>query len=370
MNICLDSYGILNLPGTFIASYSSEITEQLSQTEYPYIVHGIIEGNRENLPFNPTSWCITPDIYLDRRNNNYQSLKSYLEEENIKIFHSLNNGFSLPEENICSYVSTIHSLYPLHHKEMVDNSYYKKFNSLLPKALEKSNKIIAVSPFIKKELMNSFNIPSHKIEVIYPLLSKRMRPIPSGECRDLLAAKYGIAGDFIYYSGNIHKSKNLMELLRIFKDVTTKAPKVKLIISGSIGGKKEEYYKELMALISKLSLDDRVIFTGLIPKEDMVYFYNRARCTISLSDYDGYPLTLVEASACMTPVICLSTEINMDVLKDTAVTCDLQKPKEISDVISYICSSREIRSHIINKMKPAKTGTISEYIEFYENIQK
>lgn len=369
MNICLDSYGILNLPGTFIASYSSELTRQLSQTEYPSVIHGIIEGNRENLPFKPTSWCIIPDIYLDRRNNNFQALEAYLREENISVFHSLNNGFSLPEEILCSYVSTIHSLYPLDHKEMVDNSYYKKFYTLLPRTLEKSNKIIAVSPFIKKELMRNFNISSDKIEVIYPLLSKEMKPIAPGECRGILADKYGIMGDFIYYSGNIHRSKHLTELLRIFKDVSTKAPKVKLIISGSIEGKKEEYYKELMALIEKLSLNDRVIFTGVIPKEDMVYFYNRARCTISLSDYDGYPLSLVEASACMTPVICLSTEINMDVLKDTAVTCDLQRPKEISEVISYICNSREVRSHIISKMRPAKAGTVEEYIELYESIQ-
>ena len=101
----------------------------------------------------------------------------------------------------------------------------------------------------------------------------------------------------------------------------------------------------------------------------MVYFYNRARCTISLSEYDGYPLSLVEASACLTPVICLSTEVNLDVLRDTAVTCHLEKTKEISDVLAYICGSREVRSHIISKMKPAKIGTVEEYIELYENLE-
>ncbi len=370
MNICLDSYGILNLPGTFISSYSSELTEQLSQVEYPTIVHGIIEGSREDLPFTPSSWCITPDITIDRKNNNYQALKSYLMEENINVYHSLNNGFSLPEDKYCSYVSTIHTLYPINHREMVDDSYYKKFDSLLPHALENSDKIIAVSSFMKMELMKYFNIPSHYIEVIYPLISRRMRPIASEECRDILAKKYGIIGAFIYYTGNIHISKNLTELLRIFKEVATKNPKVKLVISGSIEGKRAVYYKELLALISKLSLTDRVIFTGVIPKEDLVYFYNRALCTISLSDYDGYPLSLVEASACLTPVICLSNEINMEVLKDTAVTCDLQKPKEIIDVISYICGSSDIRSHIISKMKPAKHGNVEKYIELYESIEE
>ena len=172
MNICLDSYGILNLPGTFIASYSSELTRELSKTEYPSVVHGIIEGNRDNLPFKPSSWCITPDLYLDRKSNNYKALETYLKEENIRVFHSLNNGFSLPEERICTYISTIHSLYPLDHKEMVDSAYYKKFHTALPQAVERSNKIIAVSPFIKKELMKSFNIDSDKIVVIYPLVSK------------------------------------------------------------------------------------------------------------------------------------------------------------------------------------------------------
>ena len=102
MNICLDSYGILNLPGSFIASYSLELIRQLSKTEYPSVIHGIIDGKREDLPFTPSSWCITPHISLDRINNNFDALAAYLNEENINVYHSLNNGFSLPEKEVCS----------------------------------------------------------------------------------------------------------------------------------------------------------------------------------------------------------------------------------------------------------------------------
>ncbi len=369
MNICLDAYAIETLPGTFISGYSEELIKVLSQGEYPHVLHGIFDGKIEKNMENSLSWCIPAPIVLDRKNNNLTPLEDYFKENSIEIFHSLNNGFTLPEKKLVSYVSTIHTLYAAENKELVDEKYYTKFVSLLPKAIENSNKVIAVSNFIKEELIRLFNINEDKIHVIYPLVGREFKPLPTSQCKSYLQNKYGIKDNFIFYCGNLHRSKNLTVIFNIFKYVSVKCRDLKLIIAGNTEGKRAEYYNELETLSSRLEIRDKIIFTGLLPREDMPYFYNRAKCIVNLSEYDGYPLSLCEAALCKTPIICLLTPSVKEVLSGSAVTCTLKKQREIADFITYICSSSEFRKSIINKMEPPLIGSPRDYIDFYNQLQ-
>lgn len=365
MNICVDGYAALNLPGTFISSYSSELIKQLTMAENPHSIHVILEDNNYRSFLGKKSWYIPVDINMYRKSSNYETLEKYIYENGIEIYHSLNNGFSIPQNKCCSYIITIHSLYAVENKGKVDEKYYNKFLSIFPQALEKADKIIAVSEFIKKELIRLFNINENKITVIYPIISSIYRPLSYSQCKNFLMNKYGIKSPYIYYCGNIHESKNLDKLLHLFKDILFKCKDLKLVISGDITGKKQEYYKELLSLCEKLEIKDKVIFTGLIAKEDTVYFYNQAKCVISLSEYDGYPLSLSEAALCKTPVICNNIPVVKEVLNNCAVTCDIYKPNQIVDFVYYLCTNNEFRSNLINKISVPLSSSIDDYINFY-----
>ncbi|SHI43103.1 Glycosyltransferase involved in cell wall bisynthesis [Clostridium amylolyticum] len=365
MNICVDGYAALNLPGTFIGSYSSELVKQLTMAEIPHMIHVIFEDSNYKNFLGKKSWYVPVNLDMYRKTNNYESLEKYIYENGIEIYHSLNNGFSIPENKCCSYVITIHSLYAIENKSKLDEKYYNKFLSIFPEALEKADKIIAVSYFIKNELIRLFNIDESKITVIYPIISSIYRPLSYNQCKNFLINKYGIKNPYIYYCGNIHQSKNLDKLIQLFKTISIRCRDLKLVISGDISGKKNEYYKDLLSLSEKLDIKDNVIFTGLIPKEDTVYFYNKAKCVISLSEYDGYPLSLSEAALCKTPVICNNIPVVREVLNNCAVTCDLSKPNQIVDFVYYLCTNNEFRSNLINKISIPLSSSVDDYINFY-----
>lgn len=368
MNICIDGYAALNLPGTFISSYSEELIKDLTFSEHPHSMHVIFENNNYKKLLDKSSWCIPANIELQRQKNNYDILERYLYENGIEVYHSLNNGFSLPKNKCCSYVITVHSLYPVENKAKVDSKYYSKFLEVFPESIEKADKIIAVSGFIKDELIRLFNINENKIHVIYPVISNIYKPISFSQCKNYIYDKYHIKNEFIYYCGNIHTSKNIERLIGLFKIVSSRCRDLKLVITGDITGKKEEYYRELQNLSEKLDVKDRVIFTGLIPKDDTVYFYNRAKCVVSFSEYDGYPLSLSEAALCKTPIICLDNPSVKEILNNCAVTCSLSNANEISEFIYYLSNNNQFRSNIINKMEAPLYSKAEEYLEFYSQI--
>lgn len=369
MNICIDGYAALNLPGTFIGSYSSEIIRQLSTSEIPQIPHVIFQHEDYSQLFDKnSSWYVPVEVFIDRQKDNYQSLPEYFRRNDINIYHSLNNGFSVPEEKVCPYIVSIHSLYPVENKFMVDKKYYNKFLRAFPNALDRSDKIIAVSDFMKKELIRLFNIPENKIHVLYPLISPMYKLLSPESSKNLIASRYGIKHDFILYCGNIHRSKRLDKVINVFRILSRRHKDLRLVIAGEIGGKKSIYYNELLSLCQELKIRDKIIFTGLIPREDTVYFYNRAKCVISFSEYDGYPLSLAEAVRCKTPVIAALTPIVNEVLNNCAVTCDISKVDEIADFIGYICSNNLFRNNLINKMKLPATSSLDEYIDFYNKF--
>ena len=58
-----------------------------------------------------------------------------------------------------------------------------------------------------------------------------------------------------------------------------------------------------MKLLKQLHLTDRIIFTGFVSDEELVYFYNAATVFVLPSFIEGFGLPAMESMACGTPVI-------------------------------------------------------------------
>lgn len=84
-----------------------------------------------------------------------------------------------------------------------------------------------------------------------------------------------------------------------FKIVADAVPDVKLAFYGA--GKEQEIIKEQ---VSRLGLDDRVIFKGLV--KDVPNAIKDSRLFLMTSDFEGMPNALIEAMACGLP--CVSTD--------------------------------------------------------------
>ena len=115
--------------------------------------------------------------------------------------------------------------------------------------------------------------------------------------------KYNIDIPFILYVGNVESRKNVSLLIKSFYKLKKQGIKHKLVLIGT----RKFGFNQILELVIKLNLLDEVIFTGYIPDEDLVKFYNAADLFVFPSLYEGFGLPPLEAMACGCPVIVSNT---------------------------------------------------------------
>lgn len=350
MRICIDCMS-LNLSGTGIRTYTLEFLKNLLYM-YPQPQYDLLyEGSSLNFDLRKNNKVLPLKLNINRKNNNYSSIETHITSTRVDIYHSLNNGFSIPKNKECNYIMTVHDLLPVVNQSYVDERYLGKFNSVFSNAVKNSNKIIVWSEFLGEQLRNYFGVPNKKIFVIYPGCSEIFTPKNEESCENILSSKYKITGDYILHVGSIHIRKNLDQIIKAFKYINLAYKELKLVIVGNYAGKRKEYFEELKVLIEDLNLEESVIFTGIVEYYDMPYFYSKAKCVLNLSKYEGFPLTSVEAMSCNAPVILNNTSFFKEVFDGAGVTVDANDTNIIVDAISNIISNNDLKNRIINEQR-------------------
>ena len=113
--------------------------------------------------------------------------------------------------------------------------------------------------------------------------------------------KYNLDSDqsIILFLGRIHKIKGLDLLGEAFADLTRELHNIKLVIAGYDDG----YLPILTHLIKELDIEEQVLFTGPLYGREKLEAYVDADVYVLPSVYETFPISVLEAWACGTPVI-------------------------------------------------------------------
>ena len=109
-------------------------------------------------------------------------------------------------------------------------------------------------------------------------------------------------------SGGLNHQKNPLFLIEIFAALAQRDPAWKLLLVG--GGEMEP---DIRAAVARHGLQDRVLFAGV--QDDVPAYMNAFDLFLLPSNFEGSPVTLVEAQGCGVP--CLAST---NVPDDGAVT--------------------------------------------------
>lgn len=108
--------------------------------------------------------------------------------------------------------------------------------------------------------------------------------------------KYPYFSFIILMASRLEKEKNVFLAIEIMKKLTSRYPKIGMII---VGDGRER--KSLESLVKKYNLEKNVIFEGW--QNNLISYYKTANVFLSTSLYEGYGLTVIEALSCGCPVI-------------------------------------------------------------------
>ena len=134
-------------------------------------------------------------------------------------------------------VVTIHDLsYIFYPSEFLRKDLYQLTN-WTKYTVYKAKKIVAVSNSTKKDLINVYNLPEEKIEVVYNGYEKYLKAV----CNKLKVKD--MDKPYILYVGTLQPRKNITTLLQAFYKFSQIYPEYELIIAGKKGWMYEQIFE-------------------------------------------------------------------------------------------------------------------------------
>ncbi len=290
----------------------------------------------------------------------------------VDIFHNTVNGIGIPNKGKHRLVITLHDLIPYIMPETVDKPHLDYVLRYTPEAISRADKIITVSHHSKKDIMRYFNVSKDKIEVIYHAADKIFKPMHKVEAKNKITENYQIANPFILYLGGFSPRKNISRLIRAFHMICHEFEEdYKLVILGE----PSRIYDNLRRLTEKLGIEDRVIFTGFVPTNDLPLFYNACECFVYPSLYEGFGLPPLEAAACGVPVV---TSRSSSIPEIMGNSCTYINPLEVVDIAQGIydtITDQDLKNQLIQRsLEHAKKFSWEkasmETLMVYDNLLK
>ncbi|WP_199873002.1 glycosyltransferase family 4 protein [Inediibacterium massiliense] len=325
MEICLDGLCITHLTGTGLYTYAYELYNHLFRLYGQPNYHIIWDDSELVSSWEKNKKLTFEDIPINRIQNDYRILETYLKGKNIQLYHSLHNGFSIPNKKVCPYITTVHDVSPFYKGYDIDSKYENNFFRKFPNAMEKSDYIIAVSDFLKKQIVQQYPQVKNKVVTIYPGI---------GECfYETENQTKNMEKTYLLHVGSMHTRKNIEKIMDVCELIFKENKELKLLIVGKNDGKREEDYLRLKYYAHQLNIQDHVVFTGEISYKNMVSIYRKSLFLFNFSKYEGFPFSALEALACGVPVVCRKTDFMQEILKQSPIYVDENDPNKIKNKI-------------------------------------
>lgn len=216
----------------------------------------------------------------------------------LDLFHS--PDFVLPPvAGGIPTIVTVHDLSFVHYPKTFVPNLVDYLNSVVPWSIGRASHVLADSESTRDDLRAVWDVPAHKITVLYSGVNERFRRVERPEELAAVRARSGL-GDwpFVLAVGTVQPRKNYEMLVRAFSPLTGTLPH-HLVIAGGQGWLSDDLFHE----VERLGLEDRVHFTGFVPDEDLPALYSAADLLAFPSLYEGFGLPLLEAMGCGTAVI-------------------------------------------------------------------
>ena len=164
--------------------------------------------------------------------------------------------------------------------------------------------------------------------------------------------------------GRLHPAKNHDFLIQVFAAYVKKYPNTHLVLVGD-----GERRQELETMVSKLQLEDKVIFLG--NRNDIAELLMAGDVFLFPSKWEGLPVTVVEAQASGLPCLVSNTvtkEVNIsELVQYLPIDQGVQPWMEQLETMDFS------RKNVLNQIKAANfdiEDTSKKIFKFYERLSK
>ncbi len=231
------------------------------------------------------------------------------------------------------FVFTIHDLIHLYAPGNGQLSKKIYYHTLLKPAIYQAHKIITVSEFSKKIILEWATIPAEKVVNVSCGISQTFTAT---------GAKHQPGYPYLLHVGNNSKThKNVARLLQAFA-LAKIDPQTRLVFTSPAA-------PELLNIIQKNHLENRVIFNSGLSETTLAEYYRGADAVVFPSLYEGFGLPVLEGMASGVPVLTSNVTSLPEVASDAAVLIDPFEVDSLTHGIERITVDTVLRGDLIQK---------------------
>jgi len=215
----------------------------------------------------------------------------------------------------------LHLTYGQYMKNPLDKCILKKI----------ANVFVVQSNYFLKLLVN-LGIPKSKIKIVLNGIDvEKFKPSSDLKIENL-----------ILFVGRLDPKKGLPVLLKALEYLRTK---VHLIIIGPPS--RPWFFKYCLSLIDKVSKNTihKVTYLGTCSQEKLIKWYQKASVLVCPSLSELFPMVILEALSCATPVIATNVGAIPEIVKnyENGILVPPRNAMRLSEAIQYLLDNRKIR---------------------------
>jgi glycosyltransferase involved in cell wall biosynthesis len=277
-------------------------------------------------------------------------LPFYLSRSGVDVAYFPGNFVSLLSP--VPTVVAIRSMLYYHYPTAIDKTRLFVRRLLTPPSAQTARAIITPSQDIKKDVINFIGVNERKIQVVnHGVDTEMFQKNYAEQERQAVFEKFGITKKFILYASALWEYKNQDKLILSLKNlIETDGRDLQLVIAGKGINSFEAYEGYLRNLAATLNLNERVIFTGQAPHQELKYLYKYAEVFAYPSGYESFGNPLFEAWAAGVPVVCSNVHSfpEMTLNGKCALMVNPKSVDELTDALRRVLTDAALRERLIH----------------------
>ena len=239
-------------------------------------------------------------------------------------------------------LAVMHDLNFEHYPGDLPAAYSAYYRTWFPRFAKKAARIVTVSDFSKKDIVERYQVAPGGIDVVHNGVSDVFAPISMA---DALKARARFTGGspYLICVGAMHRRKNLANTLAAFDRVADEEAELRLLVVGERMFRDERLDNAYAAMRHK----DRVFFAGRLGQQDLRLALGAALALVYVSWFEGFGIPVAEAMRCGVPVIAANATSLPEVAGEAAVYCDPFHADDIARAIREVVKDGALRNRLI-----------------------
>ena len=209
-----------------------------------------------------------------------------------------------------------------------------------------ASKIITISSWSKRDLVEFYGLDPETVEVIYLGYDKGLYndAPPDAKNSAALLTRLGIRRPFVLHHGTVQLRKNPVRLIQAWDLMVghRKCPDTRLVLAGALGRGHEEILRVRQASPNR----EHTILTGALRDVELAALVKNASLCVIPSLYEGFCLPMVEAMACGVPTIASNSSCIPEVSGGVLEYFDPLSVEEMAQAIGRALEDSDLRERL------------------------